>query len=365
MSIVIKEIILSDTLEKFMEKVNFNFDQLMLAGGGPPGPIGPMGLPGPAGPKGDPGNKWYVGCTGTEIAIGTTLYEGDLFLQNECGASGASYGDVFEWNNLTNQFDLLHQENVRSDNNSNSATDPRGSKPGTVNSRRLDSRTAAGGPLLTPSVEGRHIYEIITIPFPHFLTVSYEITFWTSYTQHMNTLIETFVSSYTGNRNQFKIESDKGYWFVAYPDNSVSNADNFDDFTNEQRIVRYTFNMTVPAYIVAPQGSGNMSPFRKFVSAPDISFEIFASNAEILHYPPDKPDPTGDIGKFMLSEVEQINSAGNLVESDRIRYLKAKSKIKNPFTDKTETEYLKIVTRNQRKGETVLSSRIVTKIDDI
>ena len=105
MSIVIKEIILSDTLEKFMEKVNFNFDQLMLAGGGPPGPIGPMGLPGPAGPKGDPGNKWYVGCTGTEIAIGTTLYEGDLFLQNECGASGASYGDVFEWNNLTNQFD--------------------------------------------------------------------------------------------------------------------------------------------------------------------------------------------------------------------------------------------------------------------
>ena len=123
--------------------------------------------------------------------------------------------------------------------------------------------------------------------------------------------------------------------------------------------------MTVPAYIVAPQGSGNMSPFRKFVSAPDISFEIFTSNAEILHYPPDKPDPTGDIDKFVLSEVEQINSAGNLVESDRIRYLKAKSKIKNPFTDKTETEYLKIVTRNQRKGETVLSSRIVSKIDDI
>ncbi len=284
---------------------------------------------------------------------------GDLVLKRRLSSRDPVY------QNLTNQFDLLHQENVRSDNNSNSATDPRGSKPGTVNSRRLDSRTAAGGPLLTPSVEGRHIYEIITIPFPHFLTVSYEITFWTSYTQHMNTLIETFVSSYTGNRNQFKIESDKGYWFVAYPDNSVSNADNFDDFTNEQRIVRYTFNMTVPAYIVAPQGSGNMSPFRKFVSAPDISFEIFASNAEILHYPPDKPDPTGDIGKFMLSEVEQINSAGNLVESDRIRYLKAKSKIKNPFTDKTETEYLKIVTRNQRKGETVLSSRIVTKIDDI
>jgi hypothetical protein len=108
-----------------------------------------------------------------------------------------------------------------------------------------------------------------------------------------------------------------------------------------------------------------MSPFRKFVSAPDVSFEIFTSNAEILHYPPNKPNPTGDVSKFILSDVEQIDPAGNLVESDRMRYLKAKSKIKNPFTDQTETEYLKIITRNQRKGETVLSSRIVSKIDDI
>lgn len=104
MAIVIKEIILSDTLENFMEKVNFNFDQLLLAGGGPPGPVGPSGLPGPAGPKGDPGNKWYVGCTGTSSAIGVTLYQGDLFLQNECGASGASYGDIYEWDDLLNTF---------------------------------------------------------------------------------------------------------------------------------------------------------------------------------------------------------------------------------------------------------------------
>ena len=87
-----------------MEKVNFNFDQLILAGGGPPGPIGPQGLAGPAGPKGDPGNKWYVGITATESEIGTTLYQGDLFL-SEANSPNGPTGQVWEWNELANIFD--------------------------------------------------------------------------------------------------------------------------------------------------------------------------------------------------------------------------------------------------------------------
>ena len=105
MAIVIKEIILSDTLEKFMEKVNFNFDQLMLAGGGPQGPVGPAGPIGPIGPKGDQGNKWYVGCTGTTAAIGSTLYEGDLFLQKgDCGGATYPLGQVLSFNEISDIF---------------------------------------------------------------------------------------------------------------------------------------------------------------------------------------------------------------------------------------------------------------------
>jgi len=108
---------------------------------------------------------------------------------------------------------------------------------------------------------------------------------------HMNQLIEKFVSSYTGNRNQFRIETDKGYWFVAYPANNVTNADNFDDFSQEERIVRYTFNMTVPAYIVATQNPGQMAPVRRYVSAPNVSFDIYTANAPIVEHPPTLPDP--------------------------------------------------------------------------
>lgn len=270
------------------------------------------------------------------------------------------------YQNLINQQNILHQDNVRSSNNNSQSGDPIGSLPGRVNSRRTAVRTATGGPTLSNNLKDtQHIYEVISIPFPHFVTVTYEITFWTSYTQHMNSMIEKFVTSYTGNRNQFKIETDKGYWFVAYPADTVSNEDNFDDFTNEQRIVRYTFSMTVPAYIVAPQGSGDLLPFRKFVSAPDVSFDIFTSNAPIVQHPSGLPDPTGDLDKFVLSDVNQINTAGDLVEGERNDYLKARTFVKNPFTGENEIEYLKILTTNQRQGETVVSARIVKKIDTI
>ena len=43
----------------------------------------------------------------------------------------------------------------------------------------------------------------------------------------------------------------------------------------------------------------------------------------------------------------------------------AKTKVVNPFTKEGDIEYLKVLTRNQRKGETVVSARSVTKIDEL
>ena len=49
MPITIKELLASDTISQATDKINFNFDQLLLNGGGPEGPIGPIGPPGPVG----------------------------------------------------------------------------------------------------------------------------------------------------------------------------------------------------------------------------------------------------------------------------------------------------------------------------
>jgi len=60
MAIIIKELYDSDTISELVEKSNFNWDQLIAAGGGPAGPEGPEGQPGPAGGEGIRGSQWFA-----------------------------------------------------------------------------------------------------------------------------------------------------------------------------------------------------------------------------------------------------------------------------------------------------------------
>ena len=58
-----------DSQSTLIDKINYNNDQFLTAGGGPvglpgrsgaTGPLGPQGIQGAAGPQGQPGNRWYV-----------------------------------------------------------------------------------------------------------------------------------------------------------------------------------------------------------------------------------------------------------------------------------------------------------------
>jgi hypothetical protein len=56
-NITIKEILAADSISEAVDKINFNFDQLLLNGGGPVGPIGGPGEIGPLGPR---GTIWFT-----------------------------------------------------------------------------------------------------------------------------------------------------------------------------------------------------------------------------------------------------------------------------------------------------------------
>ena len=100
MPITIKEIIASDTISQLVDKTNFNFDQLLLNGGGPEGPAGPIGPTGPAGGRGPKGTTWYedtsVSAPGNNpntVPPTATPLEGDYYLQFN--------GAVWEYTGLT------------------------------------------------------------------------------------------------------------------------------------------------------------------------------------------------------------------------------------------------------------------------
>jgi microcystin-dependent protein len=56
-NITIKELLAADKISELVNKINFNFDQLLLNGGGPPGIKGGLGDDGPVGPR---GTLWFT-----------------------------------------------------------------------------------------------------------------------------------------------------------------------------------------------------------------------------------------------------------------------------------------------------------------
>ena len=128
-----------------------------------------------------------------------------------------------------------------------------GTIPGRIASRCAPSRTTSmnsrEGKVLPPQL-GQNIFEVITMPPPKYYTATYEVTFWSQYTQEMNNMLMTMMSLYQSySQRSFKLETPKGYWFVGYGGEALSPGNNFDDFTDNERVIRYSFEITVPAYI--------------------------------------------------------------------------------------------------------------------
>jgi len=106
-NIHIKELFGSDNITDLTEKVNFNFDQLILAGGGPEGPIGGTGLDGVSGPDGKRGSQWVAGFGATTINLPTDgVYRDNDFLLDDGGSfvSGGATGQVFYYKDTTSTW---------------------------------------------------------------------------------------------------------------------------------------------------------------------------------------------------------------------------------------------------------------------
>lgn len=219
-----------------------------------------------------------------------------------------------------------------------------------------DSHDKDVGVYMAPNL-GQNIFEIFTIPQPQFFTATYEVIFWTSYHQHMNYMIETFLSAFLPQGRMFKLGTDKGYWFIGTVDDSFGSQDNFDDFSSSERIIRYNFTMMIKGFILAPNGPANAVPIRRYLSAPTVSFDISSS-------------PTGDIlsdrdltvpplenstdSKFILTDINEDPKTKQAPTTEG--RLVFKKTFIDPITGKKSIKYIKKRQQNQRKGESTYSA---------
>ncbi len=261
------------------------------------------------------------------------------------------------YQNLINRFGIQSQDNVSSRKNfqNNNIFPGNVAFPETVATRRNGKNLSlvAGGK--TSGLNNDltdNIFEVITAPYPTFMLVSYEIIFWTQYVSHMNQLLEVMLSRFSGQDTGFAIESPNGHEYVAFLKSTLSTADNFQDFSTDERIIRYSFTMDIPGYLFASDHQGLPSPFRKYETAPQIEFG-YKQVSTSVYTSQQNPEDVVDQDKFILSEVEPDQSLKRGQSSEFVV-----ENIENPFTGESKKSVSKILIRNERAGETVASVRI-------
>jgi hypothetical protein len=275
----------------------------------------------------------------TDIAgRGINQQTGELVIKRQLSPLDRSY------QNLINKLGIVNQSNV-ADSTTTLLTERK------TGENAVDSDGSEGG--LLASKFGNNVWEIITIPAPQFFTVTYEITFWTQHMQHMNQIVDKIMSSYLPTANgTWKLETPKGYWFVAkVQDNLFTAADNAENITGEERVIRSKMTVKVPAYQVASTAPGIPKPIRRFVSAPIVSFPTSEELDSGIPSTYSNPEDISNDPSAMFSlggELQPRELAARQSSPSKVTFSK------NPFTGRTRAEYVRIVTRNAKNGEAIL-----------
>lgn len=293
---------------------------------------------------------------------------------------------------LINEMGFQNQDEVATSGH-NASSSGAGTTPGTVGTRRnlRTSVDAAEGKVLRPQFSN-NIYETLTIPPTKHYTATYEISIWAQYTQEMNEMLMTIMSLYQNNdRRTFRLESPKGYWFVGYVSSDINADSNIEDFTDQERVIRYNFSIKANGYIIAPEYPGSPAYIRRYVSAPTVDFGIFSTNSTVVIGSPSPQD--SDPNSFLLEEIysdtnDMIdsrvgrNTSGDIVDSlDRhtdsgestvggySRSNRSGTRVlvtrKDIFTGEERNGLLRIRSSGGRAGETVYREQIIKKLDDI
>jgi hypothetical protein len=270
-----------------------------------------------------------------------------------------------KYQNIINKQGLKHQSNVSSEKNFilETPTPGFGAKPDSISTRRSSANIGFSSVAQVSVGEnlGRNMFEIIEIPYPEFVAVTYDVVFWTQYMKQSNQMIETLLLNFTGQGEEIPMTTEGGYELVAFFSGPFSNSGtNLDEFTESERIIKHSFTVTIPGYIINAKHPGLPRLLRSYVSAPEVSFGVIDGDAQVIDY---QPERTRDkVKRHVLQDI--TNMKEDELKRGQSREV-LENKIVNPFTNSTKTEFSKVRHRNQRTGETVASSELLEEIESI
>ena len=263
--------------------------------------------------------------------------------------------------NLLNKQNIKNQDNVSNNKSFIDATGMKGLNPDHVGSRREKTNlkfSKNASISLNPDIN-TNIYEIIQIPYPYFITATYNVTFWAQYMQQANQMLEYFISQIQVPGGEFAIKTTDGYELVAFIGDSISFTNNFDQMTDQERIIKYSFDMTIPGYLMNLKSPGLPNQLRSFHSAPMIDFSYMGTNEDIkVNYQPETKEEK--VERFVLTDISAVNE-NEIRKGESSEVIEAY--VQNPFTGEDKAEFLRVKSSNTRTGESVVSARIIKEID--
>jgi len=267
-----------------------------------------------------------------------------------------------DYQNIINKLSIKNQDNVTSRAHflNNDVSPGSGTIPETKTSRRNGSGISFGGGKLNFALNneiGNNIIECITIPYPIFIQLNYEITFWTQYMLQMNQLLETMLAKTDGQGREFQITSNKGFNFTAFLMGTLTSGDNFENFSGAERVIKYSFSIRVPSYILAPRHPGISTPYRVFHTAPDIVFDEYEIKKQVSN-PLPLIDADAKINAFILTDVASLTEDG-VLSAER-----SQNNLKTVVDNDGIKKYENLLDRPPRKGEKISSERILTKLEE-
>jgi hypothetical protein len=197
------------------------------------------------------------------VGRGINQQLGEIVVKRRLDKSDRNY------QNLINRLLIPNQKNV-----SNSSPDGISSDRSTGS--LSSTKKTREGAFLSPNLKN-NVYETLVVPMPQFYTAKYQITIWTQYTQHANQILEKVFSSFLPQGQSWRLDTPKGYWFIAkVEEGSFETETNFDDMSQQERYIKHSFIVTVPAYFFVSSAPGLPIPIKRYVSSPFVSFDTNA-----------------------------------------------------------------------------------------